>query len=160
MKNNFIILTDTRQQKEKHIIKEFDKQNILHIRTKLDSADYMAVRYDKEKGFYLDYSILIDTKKDIEEIAGNLCNSQSHERVKREIQRAKELGCKRFIFLVADQKITCVDEVENWTSKYSKVKGSTLQKILNTISQKYEVEFQFVKKSEMPSKIIALLTNK
>ena len=53
--NNFVILTDTRQQKEEHIIKEFDKQCILHIQTKLDSADYMALRYDEEKGFYKDY---------------------------------------------------------------------------------------------------------
>ena len=63
--SNLIILTDTRQQKENHIIKEFDKQNILHIQTKLDSADYMAVRYNEEKGFYKDYSILVDTKKDL-----------------------------------------------------------------------------------------------
>ena len=80
--NNFIILTDTRQQKENHIIKEFDKQGILHIRTGLPSADYMAVRYDNEQGFYLDYSVLIDTKKDLEEIANNLCNTNSHERIK------------------------------------------------------------------------------
>ena len=85
-------------------VKEFDKQNILHIRTGLPSADYMAVRYNEEKGFYLDYSVLIDTKKDIEEIAGNLCNSQSHQRIKNEIARGKELGVKDFIFLINGSK--------------------------------------------------------
>ena len=148
---NNLILVDTREKGHKKILEYFDKVGQEYITTKLDSGDYML---------YKNYNVLIDRKDSILELAGNLCKTSEHYRVVREIQRAKELGCKRFIFLVADQKITCVDEVENWTSKYSKVKGSTLQKILNTMSQKYEVEFQFVKKSEMPSKIIALLTNK
>ena len=148
---NNLILVDTREKGHKKILEHFDKDGQEYITTKLDAGDYML---------YKNYDVLIDRKDRILELAGNLCRTSEHYRVVREIGRAKELGCKRFIFLVADQKITCVDEVENWTSKYSKVKGSTLQKILNTMSQKYEVEFQFVKKSEMPSKIIALLTNK
>lgn len=148
---NNLILVDTREKGHKKILEHFDKDEQEYITTKLDAGDYML---------YKNYDVLIDRKDSILELAGNLCRTSEHYRVVREIQRAKELGCKRFIFLVADQKITCVDEVENWTSKYSKVKGSTLQKILNTMIQKYEVEFQFVKKSEMPSKIIALLTNK
>ena len=148
---NNLILVDTREKGHKKILEHFDNVGQEYLTTKLDAGDYML---------YKNYDVLIDRKDSILELAGNLCKTNEHYRVVREIQRAKELGCKRFIFLVADQKITCVDEVENWTSKYSKVKGSTLQKILNTMIQKYEVEFQFVKKSEMPSKIIALLTNK
>lgn len=148
---NNLILVDTREKGHKKILEHFDNVGQEYLTTKLDAGDYML---------YKNYDVLIDRKDSILELAGNLCKTSEHYRVVREIGRAKELGCKRFIFLVADQKITCVDEVENWTSKYSKVKGSTLQKILNTMSQKYEVEFQFVKKSEMPSKIIALLTNK
>ena len=148
---NNLILVDTREKGHKKILEHFDNVGQEYLTTKLDAGDYML---------YKNYDVLIDRKDSILELAGNLCKTNEHYRVVREIQRAKELGCKRFIFLVADQKITCVDEVENWTSKYSKVKGSTLQKILNTMIQKYEVEFQFVKKCEMPSKIIALLTNK
>lgn len=85
---NFVILTDTRQQKEEHILKEFDKEGVLHIRTTLPSADYATLRYDKDR-FYIDYTVLIDTKKDLEEIASNLCNTTNHERIKREIERAK-----------------------------------------------------------------------
>ena len=156
----FIILTDTRQQKESHIIKEFDKQGILHIRTGLPSADYMAVRYDKEKGFYLDYSILIDTKKDIEEIAGNLCNSNNHQRIKNEIARGKELGAKEFIFLINGGKIKTIEDLQNWTSKRTKVKGSTLLKIFNTMKQKYGVRFIIVPRAKMGATIINLLNKK
>ena len=157
MMNNFIILRDTRQQKEEHIIKEFDKQGILHIRTGLPSADYMAVRYDKEKGFYLDYSILIDTKKDIEEIASNLCNSQNHQRILREIQKGKDLGAKQFVFLINGGKIKTIEDLQNWSSPHTKVKGSTLLKIMSTMKDKYHVRFIIVPKKNMGEMIIKLL---
>lgn len=155
--NKFLILTDSRQRLENHIIKEFDKQGILHIRTGLPSADYMAVRYNEEKGFYLDYSILIDTKKDIEEIAGNLCNTQSHERVKREIFKGQELGAKEFIFLINGGKVKSIEDLQNWTSKRTKVKGEVLLKIFKTMSQKYGVKFMIVPKNKMGETIIKLL---
>ncbi len=157
MKNNFIILTDTRQQKESHIIKEFDKQGILHIRTGLPSADYMAVRYDTNKGFYLDYSILIDTKKDIEEIASNLCNSQNHERIKREIAKGRELGAKEFIFLINSGKVKTMEDLQNWSSKRTQVKGSTLIKIFKTMREKYGVKFFLVPKKKMGEMVVKLL---
>ena len=157
--NNFIILTDTRQKSEEHIIKEFDKQNILHIRTGLPSADYMVVRYDNEKGFYLDYSILIDTKKDIEEIASNLCNSQNHQRILREIQKGKDLGAKQFIFLINGGKVKTIEDLQNWSSKRTKIKGSVLLKIFKTMSKKYNVRFMIVPKNKMGETIIKLLSN-
>ena len=157
--NNFIILTDTRQKSEEHIIKEFDKQGILHIRTGLPSADYMAVRYDNEKGFYLDYSILIDTKKDIEEIASNLCNSQNHQRILREIQKGKDLGAKQFIFLINGGKVKTIEDLQNWTSKRTKVKGSVLLKIFQTMRQKYNVRFMIVPKNKIGKTIIKLFSN-
>lgn len=154
--NNFIILTDTRQQKESHILKAFDKQNILHIRTGLPSADYMVVRYDDEKGFYLDYSILIDTKKDIEEIASNLCNSQNHQRILREIQKGKDLGAKEFIFLINGGKVKTIEDLKNWTSKRTKVKGFVLLKIMKTMRERYGIRFIIVPKQKMGETIIKI----
>ena len=160
MKNNFVILTDTRQQKDNHITKEFDKQGILHIRTGLPSADYMALRYDNKKGMYLDYSILIDTKKDIEEIAGNLCNTQSHERVKREIFKGQELGAKEFVFLINGGKVKTVEDLQNWTSKRTKVTGKTLYKVICTMKKRYNVRFIICPRKDMGKKIIELLGGK
>lgn len=155
--NNFIILRDTRQQKENHIIKEFDKQNILHIQTKLDSADYMVIRYNKEKGFYKDYSTLIDTKKDLLELCGNLCHSTEHQRILREIELGKRLGAKNFIFLIGDNKIKSTEDIKNWSSPHTKVKGETLLKIMNTMRKKYDVRFIIVPKKKMGEMIIKLL---
>ena len=156
----FVILTDTRQQKEKHILKEFDNQGILHIRTNLPSADYMALRYSENDGIYLDYSILIDTKKDLSEIATNLCNSKEHERIKREITKAKELGCQKFYFLIADDSIQSIDDIKNWRSKFSKAKGETLLKIMFTMSKKYNIIFTITSRKNIGKKIIELLGEK
>lgn len=155
---NAIILTDTRQQKDKHIIREFDKQKILHIRTNLESADYMAVRYNDKKGFYKDYSILIDTKKDLLELCGNLCRNTEHERIKREIAKGKELGCKEFIFLIGEDKIKTAEDIKHWKSKYTKVKGNVLLKIMTTMAKKYQVKFIICSKKNMGKKIIKLLS--
>lgn len=153
----YIILTDTRQQKEEHILKEFDKQGIIHIRTGLPSADYMTLRYDEKQGFYLDYSILIDTKKDIEEIAGNLCNTSSHNRVKKEIFKGQELGAKQFIFLINGGKIKTIQDLENWSSPHTKVKGETLLKIMSTMKERYGVRFIICPRAKMGEYIIRLL---
>lgn len=153
--SDFIILTDTRQQKESHIIKEFDRQKILHIRTTLESADYMAVRYNN--GFYKDYSVLIDTKKDLEEISSNLCNTQNHERIKREIAKAKELGCNDFIFLIANNKIKTLNDLKQWKSKRTKVRGVTLVKIMQTMKERYGIRFIVVPKKDMGKKVVELL---
>ena len=157
---NFLILTDTRQKSEEHIIKEFDKQGVLHIRTTLPSADYMAVRFDSERGFYLDYSVLIDTKKDLEEIAGNLCNSKNHELVKREIFKGQELGTKEFIFLINSGKVKTLEDLQNWSSKRTQVKGSTLIKVFNTMKERYGVNFILVPKKKIGETIINLLNQK
>lgn len=152
---DFIILTDTRQQKENHILKEFDKQGIMHIRTGLPSADYMALRYSDK--FYLDYSVLIDTKKDLEEVSSNLCNTKNHERIKNEIFKAKELGCKKFVFLIGDNKINNIEDLKNWRSVHTKVRGEVLFKIMITMQKKYNIKFIICKKKEMGARIINLL---
>ena len=155
--NKFVILTDTRQQKENHIIKSFDRENILHIRTGLPSADYMALRFDDGKGFYLDYKILIDTKKDLEEMCGNLCSSASHERIKREVAKAKELGCENFIFLIANNKIKTAEDLKKWSSERTKVKGETLLKIMQTMKERYGIKFIIMPKNEIGNFIIKVL---
>ena len=153
---NIIILTDTRQQKEEHILKEFDKQGIMHIRTTLKSADYMAIEIKENKPI-IDFTILIDTKKDIEEIAHNLCNSQEHERIKREIERARELGCKDFIFLICSNTVKSSNDLERWKSTRTKVQGKVLIKIMKTMKERYGCRFIFIPKKECGKKIIELL---
>lgn len=152
-----IILCDTRQQKDLYITKKFDKAKILWLRTKLDSADYMAVRYDEKRGFYKDYAILVDTKKDLLEMSGNLCHKSEHERVKREITLAKELGCEKFVFLIKEKGIKTPQDLKDWRSPHTKVKGETLYKIMATMKERYGVEFIVTERKNMGNKVIELL---
>lgn len=155
--NNFVILTDSRQRVEQHILKEFDNQNILHIQTKLDSADYMALRYDEKKGFYKDYSILIDTKKDLLEICGNLAHTSEHQRLVREVDLGHSLGATEFIFLIGEKKIKTIDDIKNWSNKHTKVSGTTLYKIMCSFKEHHNCRFIICPRKDIGKKIIELL---
>lgn len=148
---NNIIIVDTREKGHKKILEHFDKVGQEYIVSKLDAGDYML---------YKDYTTIIDKKDGLLELAGNLCNTKEHERVKREIQKAKDLGCENFIFLIQTNKIKTTEDINNWSSKYTKVKGSTLLKVMNTMKQRYGVRFIIVPKNKMGEMIINLLNKK
>ena len=158
--NKYVILTDTRQQKESHIIKQFDLHRIEHIQTKLDSADYMVLRYDDEKGFYKDYTTLIDTKKNLLEICGNLCQTAEHNRLIREIERGQYLGCKNFIFLIGENNIKSLDDIKNWRSPYTKINGARLLKVMNTFQEHHNCKFIIVPRKDLGKRIIDIFDNK
>ena len=146
-----IIICDTREKGNKKILEYFDKVNQDYIVSKLDAGDYML---------YKNYEVIIDKKDGLLELVGNLCHTTEHERVKREIERAKELGCKEFIFLIQDNKIKSADDIKKWKSKYTKVTGATLLKIMQTMGKKYGVKFIITSKKNMGAYIIKLLGGK
>lgn len=148
---NNIIIVDTREKGNKKILEHFDKVGQDYIISKLDAGDYMLFK---------NYTTIIDKKDGLLELSHNICNSLEHERIKREIQRAKDLGCSNFIFLIQDSKIKTTEDIKNWTSPHTKVKGETLLKIMNTMCKKYAIRFIIVPKKKMPEMIINLLNQK
>ena len=149
---DYIILTDTRQQKEAHIISEFDKQNIIHVRTGLPSADYMTIRYNNNQGMYKDYSVLIDTKKNLDEMVSNL--SVDHNRLVNEVIKAHELGCKTFIFLIADSKIKTAEDIKLKKFKHTRLTGEWLLKTMQTFKEHHDCYFMIVPRKDMGKTII------
>ena len=143
-----IIICDTREKGNRKILEYFNKVGQDYIISKLDAGDYML---------YKDYTTIIDKKDGLLELAGNLCHTQEHERIKREIAKARELGCIDFIFLIQDNKIKSTEDIANWTSPHTKVKGETLLKIMRTMKDKYGVRFIIVPKKNMPEMIMKLL---
>lgn len=148
MTNN-IIICDTREKGNKKILEYFDSVGQDYIISKLDAGDY---------ALFKQYNTIIDKKDGLLELSHNLCNSLEHERIKREIQRAKDLGCKNFIFLIQDNKIKSVEDIKNWSSPHTIVKGETLLKIMNTMKERYEIRFIIVPKKKIGEMIIKLLT--
>ena len=144
---NNIIICDTREKGNKKILEHFTKVNQDYIISKLEAGDYML---------YKDYSIIIDKKDGLLELSHNLCNTLEHARVVREIELARSLGCKEFIFLVQGN-IKSDDDIKKWKSPHTKIKGEVLFKILKTFKDHHNCKFIFVPKSQMGAKIIELL---
>lgn len=140
---------DTRNKKDDYVTKYFDKHGIKWIRNKLYTGDVKLLN---------DTRVIIDLKANIEEIAHNLCNTQEHLRIKKELAKAKEIGCEEFIFLIKSN-IKNAEDLINWTSTKTKVKGSTLVKVMTTMRERYGCRFIFTTRANAPKKIVELLTS-
>ena len=153
-----ILIEDTRQVVGKHKLKNeyFKKMGIEVVRSKLLFGDYQNPQNP---------SIAIDTKKDIQELIGDL--TKDHERFRNELLLSKKCGAK-LIILIEDEKVTCINDLYtwyNWRLKKSPkaTKGSTLAKMLYTIehnTEDYNCQFIFTKKSECGAKILEILSQK
>lgn len=149
---NITLIEDTRQQAKKHESKHdyFDKHGIKYVRSKLPIGDYALIN---------DMSTVIDTKKDIQEIIGNVTGQ--HKRFIEECDKAAEFEIN-LIFLIEDSKVTCIDDLYKWYNprlKYSPkaTTGATLAKILHGIEVRHGVKFLFCDPSETGKRIIELL---
>lgn len=147
---NNLIIVDTREKGHKKILEYFDKVGRDYIVSKLDAGDYMI---------YKDYSTIIDKKDGLLEICGNLCSTSEHQRLVREVELAHSLGCKNFIFLIQGN-IKSEDDIKNWKSPHTKVKGEVLLKIMKTFKDHHDCKFLFVPRKDMGRKILEILKNK
>jgi len=145
---NNLIICDTREKGNKKILEYFDSVKQDYIISKLEAGDYIL---------YKNYTTVIDKKDGLLELSHNLCNTLEHQRVVREINLAKELGCVNFIFLIQGN-IKTEEDIKNWSSPHTKVKGEVLLKVIKTFKKHHDCKFIFVPKKDMGAKIIDLLT--
>lgn len=150
-----VLVWDTRQKKDKHkhILDWFEANGYKVVTSKLFCGDVCYLN---------DMSLILDTKKDLQEICGNV--TKQHERFINEIQRANDNGIKLY-FLIQDENIKTLSEVNRWWNprlKYSKVatKGTTLFRILYSIEKKYDTKFYFTTKEKCGETIIKILEGK
>lgn len=162
------IQVDTREHaKEWERIKDqFDALGVQYFRSKMYVGDYQSLDNPR---------LVIDRKKDLQEIVGNVC--QQHERFKAELLRAKEQGIKLVILCEHGADIKRLEDVYFWQNprKYQirwktvngkrvkdvisarAVDGNQLYKSLCTIRDRYNVDFVFCRKEETGQKIIEIL---
>ena len=146
-----VIQVDTREQKYEHVTKYFDSQGIKWVKSKCVVGDYVNLENPM---------VVIDRKKDLQEVAGNVC--QQHERFIRELELAKELGYK-MIVLVEEPNIKRLTDVCGWFNWRKKknpkaVSGKTLYRIMSTVAEKYGCEWRFTSKDMCGATIIELLS--
>lgn len=125
------IVSDTRQQAGKHNWKEdwFKAKGIKVVRSKLPAGDYSLLT---------DMSRVVDTKRNLQELVGNLTSTRNvmtkdgeikklseHERFRREADFCKENGIK-LIVLVEELGMRSIEDVLRWRNprlrRYEKVK--------------------------------------
>ena len=133
----------------------------------------------KKQDLVGDIKVSVDTKKDLQEVCGNIC-SGSHARFRDEVILAQKVGAK-LIILVEEAGINSIDDVFKWKNprmyRYNKIKymhergkwqsialpkapptnGQTLAKAMLTLENKYGCKFMFCKPSETADKIVELL---
>lgn len=131
---NITILIDTREQKS-HVKSWLDSNKIKSKSQKLDYGDYSCfippVEGITTKPLYFDRDIVIERKKDIDELVNNLKDNAS--RIKSEFAHLNKYGTKYYIFLedyLYDKHL----ENGNYKSQY---KSSTLQSRLISLQCEY-----------------------
>jgi ribosome-associated protein len=126
------------------------------------------------------YKVCVDTKKDIQELIGDICGKQ-HERFRDECMFAQNNGIKLYILvenmsiMINERKGICspyIDSINNlhrfvnprlfiWRNGKqlypTATKGITLKKACMTMTSKYGVEFMFFRPNEAAEKVIELL---
>lgn len=142
-----ILLEDSRQQKGKHKnIESYCRQTGIRIvRTKLLVGDYMIAGAENGNGAGIKGDICADSKMGIPEIASNCF--QEHERFRAECKLAQDLGIKLIVLI---EEVPPGGEVRNWVSpldRYGQKKYRfdpvTLQKVMETMTERYGVQFRF-----------------
>ena len=146
-----VIQIDSREQKYDHVTKYFDTHNVKWVRSKCIVGDYVNLENPM---------VVVDRKKDLQEVAGNVC--QDHDRFVRELELARDLGY-RLIILVEEANVTTLQDVcgwYNWRRKKNPkaVNGKTLYKIMSTMAEKYGCEWEFTRKERCGERIIELLS--
>lgn len=98
---SMIILADSRERKNEHILEYFTKQGIPYEKTKLDYGDYSFYFPAAAAGedIYFHRDIVIERKASLEELSGNL--TQERERFEKEFLRAGNDGCKVYLIVEA-----------------------------------------------------------
>ncbi len=192
-----IVISDKGQQKGKHTEKEeyWKELGIEVIDAPLPCGDYIiandkvmdVISRKRERGipvkkmdFLGTYNVTVDTKKDIQELVGDICGKQ-HARFRDELILAQNNGIKLYVLVANLDGVTRLSDLENWNNprlaRYERIKemhengrwksvklpkrrptgGAQLMKACRTMEQKYGAEFFFCHNSEQGAMVLELL---
>lgn len=147
------IQIDTREHKFElaRIQRQIERLGVKTINSKLYVGDYQSLDNPR---------LVIDRKKDLLELCGNVC--QQHERFQKELMRARDAGIRIIILCEHGADITSLEDVFFWDNPRrgqspKATTGETLYRTLSTIRDRYGVQFEFCTKRQTGKRIIDLL---
>lgn len=145
------IQIDTREKARaiQQIKAEFQKQNIDTITSKLWVGDYARID---------NLSTVIDRKQNLLELASNVIEKRFHN----EVKRASEHGIKIIFLVEHGRNIRDLIDVLFWENPRKAespkcISGEHLFKAMNTMTERYGVEWQFCQKRDTGKRIIEIL---
>lgn len=160
LKENFMILYDTREQQNQHILDYLDKKKVPYKKQKLDEGDYTAIikaREDMGISRDLYFNIAIERKNSVDELAGNLGEKRDDYRddirLERELKRARQKGT--MIYLIVEDK-NGMENIENgnYRSQYS---PKAFEGKLASIEINYLKGIRFISKADAGREILKIL---
>ncbi len=99
---HMVILVDSREKQNAHVLDYFRKQGISYEVAKLDYGDYsfyIPAEATGSTNIYFHRDIVIERKASLEELSGNL--AQHRDRFEAEFLRAGNDGCKVYLMVEA-----------------------------------------------------------
>ena len=192
-----LLIEDKGQKEGQHILKNryFDSNDIEVLRAPLPVGDYVIAEETvldvirrksarkmevKKMDFIGSYKVAVDTKKDMQEITGNVCGKQ-HPRFRDECILAQNNNIALYVLVENMDGIKTIEDVFHWHNprleRYNKIKymhgigkwlnvplpkapptsGEVLGKAMLTMQLKYGVEFVFCRPEDAGSRVIELL---
>lgn len=153
LKENLVIIYDTREQKNDHILKVLDEKGIKHKRQKVDEGDYTGIITARpEMGIHRDlyFNVAIERKNSVDELIGSIKDA---DRFEDEFNRALAKGIK--IHLIVEEK----DGLQNMRAgKYrSEYKPKALWGKFNSLEDKYLKGSTFINKEDSAAVIYSKL---
>lgn len=137
-----MIYVDTREKKNEHIIRYFKKNGICYERKKLDVCDYTSGT-----------GVWIERKQNLLELAGNI-TKENGRRIKAEFERVPP---ESTVYVLIEEKISCLEDVQNWSSKHSKLFGATLYRYMVSYQKRHNLKYIFCHKNSTGRIIAELL---
>ena len=157
IKTDEVIIIDTREKKFSHITEYFQMNGIRTYSHGLEVGDYTLA---------LDRSVVVDRKAGLHEVYGNLI--QQHDRFRRELERAQYLGM-RLVVLIEEPSVLRMSDVADWrnprkqiwekSGRHGKppISSITLMKTMQTISERYSIEWEFCSQEDTARRILDIL---
>lgn len=153
---NIVILCDTREQQNKHITSEFEKQGIQYKDYKLNVGDYSVMlppmaELNINRPLYFDKSITIERKGSLDELASNL--TKDRERLKDEFTRAIATG--RQVYLIIEDSNGYDNILKH--NYHSQLNEKAFIASLLSFQHKYNLNIVFLDKQNVASYIYNIL---
>lgn len=150
--NNMVILVDTREQENKHILEFFNKKKIQYKSKKLDFGDYSFMlpampELGITKPLMFDNEIVVERKGSLTELSGNL--TEGRERFEKELIRKQDA---KFYLMIEDGSW---EDIQSgcYNTKYN---PNSFLATLNAYIARYGININFVTKYYAGTYIFAL----